>query len=219
MEYEAGKSILHDVSFYLAAGSFHFLTGPSGAGKSSVLRLISLAHAPSSGKVRLFGKDMSRVARDDIPMLRRRIGMVYQDFRLLDHLTVADNVALPLKIAGAPKKHIRENVEEMLEWLGIGEFINAKPQTLSGGQKQRVAIARAVINKPDILLADEPTGSLDPELSLQFMYLFEALNKSRGTTIVIATHDDYLVSHLNVPALWLRDGRMTLVNPGEARAA
>lgn len=208
MGYLPGQEVLRDLSFSLEKGSFHFLTGGSGAGKSSLLRLMALARKPSRGAVRLFGKYVDVLNTGELTQMRRRIGMVFQDFRLLEHLTVAENVAIPLKVAGRPKDEVTRHVGEMLEWLEIEECADMRPSLLSGGQKQRAAIARAVINQPDVLLADEPTGNLDPQLSLKFMYLFRALNKMRNTTIVIATHDVGLISHLDYPVLRLEDGQL-----------
>jgi len=207
MEYVPGREILKDVSLQLKRGSFYFITGPSGAGKSTLLSLLSLQHRVSKGRIRMFGEDVTWLPREQLPRLRRRVGIVLQDYRLLDHLTVAENVALPLKIAGQGASVIEEKVKELLEWVGLPEYYDAKPAILSGGQKQRAAIARAVITKPDLLLADEPTGNLDSDLSLRFMYLFEALNES-GTTVVVATHDEHLISLFDYPVLRLKDGKL-----------
>jgi cell division transport system ATP-binding protein len=207
MEYLPGHEVLHDVSLSLAPGSFHFLTGPSGAGKSTLLSLLWLQSRASQGNVYMFGEDITRLERADLPRFRRRIGIVLQDYRLLEHLTVAQNVGLPLKVAGESNEEIDAKVEELLEWIGLSEHRDAKPSTLSGGQKQRTAIARAVITKPDFLLADEPTGNLDSELALRFMYLFEALNQT-GTTVLLATHDQQLISLFDYPTLRLKDGTL-----------
>lgn len=208
MEYLPGQEILKDVSMELKRGSFHFLTGASGTGKSTLLSLLSLQYRASKGKIRMFGEDITHLDREEMPRLRRRVGIVLQDYRLLDHLTIAENVALPLKVAGESQELIEDKVEELLEWVGLPEYHNARPATLSGGQKQRAAIARAVITKPDLLLADEPTGNLDSELALRFMYLFEALNQS-GTTVLLATHDEHLISLFSYPVLRLKDGRIS----------
>lgn len=205
MEYLPGQPVLRDVSLSLQKGSFHFLTGPSGAGKSSLLSLLSMQHRASRGMVEMFGKNVTITPRDDLPALRRRVGLVLQDFRLLDHLTVAENVALPLKIAGDTPQEIDRKVRELLDWIDLSEYHDLKPPVLSGGQKQRTAIARAVITKPDLLLADEPTGNLDSQLSLRFMYLFEALNQT-GTTVLVATHDESLISLFKYPVLRLEKG-------------
>jgi len=209
MEYLPGQPVLKDVSMELKRSSFHFLTGPSGAGKSTLLSLLSLQHRATQGHIHMFGDEVTKLPRTQLPRLRRRLGIVLQDYRLLDHLTIAENVALPLKIAGEDAHEIDSKVKELLEWMGLTEHHDSRPAILSGGQKQRAAIARAVINKPDLLLADEPTGNLDSELSLRFMYLFEALNQS-GTTVLIATHDAHLISLFSYPVLRLKDGNITL---------
>lgn len=205
MHYAANRDVLKDVSFSLEKGSFHFLAGASGVGKTTLLSLLALAHRPTKGTIKLFGEDVTRLPRSALPALRRRIGTVSQDYRLLPHLSVRENVALPLKVAGADASTIDARVEEMLEWVGLGDHMDARPEELSGGQKQRVAIARAVINKPEILLCDEPSGNLDLELSLKFMRLFEALHKM-GTTVLFATHDQYLLEKFSYPTLKLKDG-------------
>jgi cell division transport system ATP-binding protein len=208
MEYLPGQEILKDVSLHLDRGSFHFVTGASGTGKSTLLSLMSLQYRASKGIIRMFGEDVTRLPRQQMPRLRRRVGIVMQDYRLLDHLTVAENVALPLNVAGESQDVIDDKVTELLEWVGIASHHDSYPAILSGGQKQRVAIARAVITKPDLLLADEPTGNLDSELALRFMYLFEGLNQS-GTTVLFATHDEHLISLYNHPVLRLKDGKLT----------
>ena len=208
MEYLPGHEILKDVSLHLNRGSFHFITGASGTGKSTLLALMSLQYRATKGSIRMFGEEVTHLPRDSMPRLRRRVGMVMQDYRLLEHLTVAENVALPLLIAGEEKDVIEAKVTELLEWVGLTGHNDSKPAILSGGQKQRVAIARAVVTKPDLLLADEPTGNLDSELALRFMYLFEGLNQS-GTTVLFATHDEHLISLYNHPVLRLKDGKLT----------
>lgn len=215
MRYGMGAEVLRDISFSLDRGSFHFLTGPSGAGKTSLLKLLYLAHRPSRGLVHYFDKDMSELTRSDLPRLRRRIGVVFQDFRLLSHLSAFDNVALPLRIKGARKDQIASHVEELLNWVGLGERMHARPATLSGGEKQRVAIARAVINKPDLLVADEPTGNVDPEMSGRLLHLFVELNKL-GTTTVIATHDEGLVKRVGAPVIRIERGAIDSITPGTA---
>lgn len=207
MEYTSGQPILKDISLELPRGSFHFLTGPSGAGKSTLLSLLSLQHRATSGNIYMGGENITHLSREELPRLRRRIGIVLQDYRLLNHLTVAENVALPLKVMGKTDREIMPKVIELLDWIGLSDHQNAKPETLSGGQKQRCAIARAVIIKPDILLADEPTGNLDADLAQRFMYLFEALNQA-GTTVLIASHDEHLISLFDYPTLRLKDGRL-----------
>ncbi len=177
MRYGAGPEVLRDISFNLPSASFHFLTGPSGAGKSSLLRLMYLAHHPSRGIVTLFGQNVTKVERRARTEMRRRIGVIYQDFRLLDHQSVFDNVALPLRIAGVKEDQIKTHVTELLTWVGLEEHVAALPTTLSGGEQQRVAIARAVIARPSLLLADEPTGNVDDAIAVRLLYLFEELNR------------------------------------------
>ena len=217
IRYESGPTILHDVSFELDPGSFHFIFGPSGAGKSSLLRLMYLARQPTSGRISLFGRDVGGLSRSERALLRRQIGVVFQDFRLLDHLTVLDNVALPLRIGGKRSDRIRKNVSELLAWVGLADHLDALPPTLSGGQQQRVAIARAVVARPSLLLADEPTGNVDDVMGMRLLYLFEELNKM-GTTVVIATHNDTLVSRFRHPVLRLRDSEVAL-DPADAAHA
>ncbi|MEX0299344.1 MAG: cell division ATP-binding protein FtsE [Kordiimonas sp.] len=205
MRYGMGNEVLTDISFSLDRGSFQFLVGPSGAGKTTLLKLLYLAHRPSRGLVNFFGKDLSTIERDALPRIRRRIGVVFQDFRLFDHLTAFENVALPLRLQGAKKSQVADHVEELLSWVGLEDRLHARPATLSGGEKQRVAIARAIINKPDLLVADEPTGNVDAEMSRRLMHLFVALNKE-GTTTVVATHDESLVKAVGAPVLRLDKG-------------
>ncbi|MCZ8309708.1 MAG: cell division ATP-binding protein FtsE [Magnetospirillum sp.] len=210
LRYGLGPEVLRDVTFALQPGSFHFLTGASGAGKSSLLSLLYLARLPSRGTVHMFGRDVARMARRDLPGLRRRIGTVFQDFRLLDHLSVIDNVALPLRVQGADEGQLREHAAELLVWVGLGDHLDALPPTLSGGQKQRVAIARAVIGRPKLLIADEPTGNVDDRIALRLMRLFEELNRL-GTTIVVATHNMQLVRESRHPELRLEDGALVQI--------
>lgn len=207
LRYGTGPEVLRDLSFSLPAGSFHFLTGPSGAGKSSLLRLLYLAHRPSRGLIHMFGQDIMALPRTALPPLRQQIGVVFQDFRLLDHLSVLDNVALPLRAAGLPEKDALAHVTELLKWVGLGEYLQARPPVLSGGQQQRVAIARAVINRPRLLLADEPTGNVDNAIALRLLYLFEELNRL-GTTVVVATHNEALLERFRHPRLHLVDGHL-----------
>ena len=194
MRYGLGSEVLHDISFRLTAGSFHFLTGESGAGKSSLLRLMYLAHRPSRGLITLFGNDTSTAPRSALPPLRRRIGVVFQEFRLLDHLTALENVALPLRIAGAEGDEIHDHVRELLKWVGLEEQIDARPRTLSGGQKQRVAIARAIVTRPPLVLADEPTGELDSVNARSIFGLFNEMVRDQGISVVAATHDSTLLA-------------------------
>jgi cell division transport system ATP-binding protein len=207
MRYGTGPEVLRDVSFTLEPGTFHFLTGASGAGKSSLLRLMYLAHRPSRGLITMFGHDVASLKRAELPPLRRRIGVVFQNFRLLDHLSALDNVALPLRVAGAREGQVREHVAELLSWVGLGDHLNDKPATLSGGQQQRVAIARAVITRPSLLLADEPTGNVDDRIGMRLLHLFEELNKL-GTTIVIATHNEMLIERFGYARMVLDKGTL-----------
>lgn len=209
LRYGSGPEILRDVSFGLAPGDFRFLLGPSGAGKSSLLRLLYLAVRPTRGVVSLFDRNVSTIHRHEIPSIRRRVGVVFQDFRLLDQLSALENVALPLRIAGVRDSEVRRHVEELLGWVGLEEFLDATPKTMSGGQKQRLAIARAVIARPKLLLADEPTGNVDDKIAMRLMYLFEELNKL-GTTIIIATHNQGLVHRFRYPVMRLNNGIIQL---------
>lgn len=214
VQYGAGPQILRDISFTLAPGSFHFLVGRSGAGKSSLLKLMYLGLRPSSGTVSLFGRDVASLSRRDFPAIRRRIGMVFQDFRLIPHLSALDNVALPLRVAGIREADIRRHCGELLSWVGLADHLQALPETLSGGQQQRVAIARAVIARPNLLLADEPTGNVDDVIGLRLMYLFEELNKL-GTTVVVATHNDSLVSRFTHRQLRLEQNSVRVFDPAQ----
>ncbi len=192
LRYGTDREVLSDISFTLFPGSFYFLTGASGAGKTSLLKLLYLAQQPSRGVIRMFDEDLITVERKRRPDFRRRIGVVFQDFRLVPHLSAYENVALPLRIAGLSEREIHKPVSDMLKWVGLDYRSEARPATLSGGEQQRVAIARAVIGRPEILVADEPTGNVDPEMALKLLRLFEALNRL-GTTVVVATHDVHLL--------------------------
>jgi len=207
LRYGTGPEVLRDITFELEPGSFHFLTGPTGAGKSSLLKLLYLSVRPSRGLITLFGEPLSKTPRARLPELRQRIGVVFQDFRLLDHMTVFDNVALPMRIAGFGEDKVKEGVTELMSWVGLADRMDEFPQRLSGGQKQLVAIARAVITSPKLIVADEPTGNIDREMSLRIMRLFLELNKL-GTTCVVATHDMYLVDMMKKPVLELTEGKL-----------
>ncbi len=205
--YADTPGVLKDVNLILPRGSFHFLTGPSGAGKSSLLRLLTLAERPSRGRLLLFGEDVAHAPRKAVPAFRRRMGVVFQDFRLLDHLDVFENVALPLRLAGRHREDYAANVEEMLHWVGLGARLRAYPPALSGGEKQRLAIARAVIGKPRLILADEPTGSVDKAMGVRLLHLFQSLNKL-GATVLIASHDEALAERSGARILRLDRGRV-----------
>lgn len=207
MRYGLGPEVLHDVTFALDPGGFYFVTGESGAGKSSLLRLMYLAHRPSRGIVHIFGQDITTLPREELPALRRNIGVVFQDFRLLDHLSAVENVALPLRLGGARGSAVDEHVGELLRWVGLAGKLQARPSTLSGGEQQRLAIARAVINRPSLLLADEPTGNVDDLMGMRLLHLFEEMNRL-GTTVVIATHNEHLVSRFPYPRMHLAEGEL-----------
>lgn len=210
LRYGQGPEILKDIRFSLAPGSFHFLTGESGAGKTSLLSLMYLANSPTRGRLSLFDTEVNNTNRKKFPEIRRNIGVVFQDFRLLDHLTAQENVALPLRVMGIKELEIKRHVNELLSWVGLAEHINAKPPTLAGGQKQRVAIARALINRPKLLLADEPTGNVDDRIATRLLRLFIELNKI-GTTVVIATHNESLIERFPFPRLHLSSGRLKVL--------
>lgn len=209
--YEGGDNILNDINFTLAPGSYHFLSGPSGSGKTSLMSLMYLGQRPTSGNLTMFSKDLNALKREDLFALRQRIGVVFQDFRLLNHLSAFDNVALPLRIIGRPEQEIKSHVNELLDWVGLKDDKHRLPPTLSGGQQQRVAIARAVIVQPKLLLADEPTGNLDDEIGFRLMGLFEQLNRM-GTTIVIATHNPAIIEQFGHPCLMLEHGHIRVDN-------
>jgi cell division transport system ATP-binding protein len=207
LRYGLGPEVLRDLSFHIEPNSFQFLTGPSGAGKTSLLRLLFLSLRPTRGLITLFGNDVVTLSKDELSVLRRRIGIVFQDFRLLDHMTTYENVALPFRVMGRDESTYRSEVVELLHWVGLGERMEALPPVLSGGEKQRAAIARAVIGRPQLLLADEPTGNVDPNLAQRLLRLFIELNKS-GTTVLIATHDIGLMDQYDARRLVLHDGRL-----------
>lgn len=212
LRYGTGPEVLKDIQFTLEPGSFHFMTGESGAGKSSLLRMLYLDLLPTRGRIRLFGHAVDSLSRSAKARLRRQIGVVFQDFRLLNHLTAFDNVALPLRIGGVKENEIRRHVTEMLAWVGLEKQMKMLPPQLSGGEKQRIAIARAVINRPRILLADEPTGNVDDVMAKRLLHLFLELNKL-GTTVVIATHNGPLIKHFGFPQLHLEHGHLQLIEP------
>ncbi len=216
--YDDRPSVLRDVNLILPHGSFHFLTGPSGAGKSTLLRLMTLKEQAHTGRISLFGKDVTRIPRSAIPSMRQRMGVVFQDFRLLDHLSAFDNVALPLRLNGERPREYAQDVAEMLRWVGLGGRLDALPPSLSGGEKQRLAIARAVITRPRLILADEPTGSVDRAMGEKLMRLFMSLNKL-GATVLIATHDEDMAERYGAGLLRLEDGYLRQMVPARRPAS
>ncbi len=212
LRYGSGPEILRDVTFHVLPGSFHFLTGPSGAGKTSLLRLLFMSLKATRGLIFVFGENVADLPQSGRAALRRRIGIVFQDFRLLDHLTTWENVALPLRVMGKKESDYAEDVTDLLRWVGLGDRIHAYPEVLSGGEKQRAAIARAVIGRPELLLADEPTGNVDPAIGNRLLRLFVELNRL-GTSVIIATHDYALMEQLEAPRLMLYEGQLQVSGP------
>lgn len=204
-QYDEGPEIFKGVNFNIEKGSFHFLTGPSGSGKSSLLKILYLGLKPTWGSLQLFGEDTLKMKPFLLPFLRQRMGVVFQEFKLLDHLSVVDNVSLPLRVRGVDARRGRKHAQELLDWVGLGDCLDAYPYALSGGQKQRVGIARAVVTRPQLLLADEPTGNVDDEMAMKLIYLFEELNKM-GTAIVVATHNSRLLQRFSYPQLVIQEG-------------
>lgn len=209
LRYGIGREVLSDLSFQVAPNTFQFLTGPSGAGKTTLLRLMLLSLSPTRGLVKVFGKEAASIRPEQMPIIRRKIGVVFQDFRLLDHLTTYENVALPLQVRGKMEQDYRQDVRDLLDWVGLGDRMHVHPPVLSGGEKQRAAIARALIDQPDILLADEPTGNVDPPLARRILRLFIELHRS-GTSVVIATHDLSLMDQYDARRLVLNSGRLQI---------
>jgi len=207
VRYGLGPEILRDVTFSIAPRSFQFLSGPSGAGKTTLLRLILMSIRPTRGVMTLFGEEVSRIDKDRLTDLRRRMGVVFQDFRLLDHLTLYENVALPLRVQERDESSYRAEVIELLAWVGLGHRMHVMPSVLSGGEKQRAAIARALITRPELLLADEPTGNVDPGLARRLLRLFIELHRL-GTSVLIATHDLSLMDQVDAKRLLLGDGQL-----------
>jgi len=205
LRYDGGAEVLSDVSLDIDKGSFHYLMGQSGSGKTSLMRLLYIGKLPSRGDIRFFDQDVSKANRIKRALIRQKIGVIFQDFRLINSLSVFDNIALPLRLAGLSEKDIKDEVSSIAKWIGLIDYLKSKPVFLSGGQQQRVAIARAVISKPKILLADEPTGSLDDEMGAKIMSLFEELNK-KGTAVIVATHNENLVEKFPHPVLKLKKG-------------
>jgi len=209
LRYGLGPEILRDLTFEIPDRSFQFLTGPSGAGKTSLLKLLFLSLKPSRGLIRVFHQDTATFDKNDLLDIRRKIGIVFQEFRLLDHLTTFENVALPLRVSGQEEATYRADVKELLEWVGLGDRMDVFPPILSGGEKQRAAIARALIAQPHLLLADEPTGNVDPPLAKRLLRLFQELHRS-GTSVVIATHDIHLMYQFDARRLILDEGRLII---------
>ena len=209
LRYGTGREVLSDLTFSIAPHSFQFLTGPSGAGKTTLIRLLFLNLKPTRGLISIFGKDTALLRRADMPALRRRIGVVFQDFRLLDHLTTYENVALPYRVLGKDESGYRADVTDLLDWVGLGDRKHVYPPVLSGGEKQRAAIARALITKPEFLLADEPTGNVDPPLARRLLRLFLELNRL-GTAVLIATHDIGLMDQLDARRMVIENGHLEI---------
>jgi cell division transport system ATP-binding protein len=205
--YSPEREVLKDIDLAIRPGEFYFLTGTSGAGKTTLLNLVNLTLKPTRGMVRVFGHAAEGSTADERARVRRRIGVVFQEYRLLNHLSVLENVALPLRVTGKGDKYIRTHVPELIEWVDLKRQMHRLPSELSGGEQQRVAIARAVINNPEILIADEPTGNVDDEMASKLLFLFLELNKM-GTTVIIATHSKNLIRQLRFPVLRLLDGRL-----------
>ena len=207
MSYKKDIQILRDISFNVDAGDFVFLVGPSGTGKTTILRILYRELVPTSGDVVVIGKHLNRIRNSEIPKLRRQMGVVFQDFKLLPNKTVQQNIALAMKVTGAKRTEIQSNVNQLIHQMGLLHRRNAYPEELSGGEQQRVAIARATVNSPLLLMADEPTGNLDPKLSLEIMHLFEPFN-FHGAPVLVATHDLALVQQLGKRVIRIENGRV-----------
>lgn len=218
-KYGTGPDILTDVSFNIGAGSFYFLTGASGAGKTTLLRLIYQLHRPCRGIIKIFGRQTHDMSRDEISQMRHRMAIVFQEYSLLSHMSVFDNVALPLRVRGVDEGKIKNLVTKTLDWVGLGKFANANPKTLSGGQQQRVSVARAIIVQPAIMLADEPTGNLDDENASRLMELFIQMNKMFGTTIILATHNLKLIEKYKFPVMQVENHKLNFVAKAAPSAA
>ena len=207
--YDGTPEILTDVSFNISGGGFYFLSGASGAGKTTLLRLIYQLHKPSRGQIKLFGHITNKMTRDEITNIRQKMAIVFQSYSLLSHLSVFDNVALPLRVRNLGEDKIKKLVTKVLDWVGLGKYANANPLALSGGQQQRVSVARAIIIQPAILLADEPTGNLDDENASRLMELFIQMNKMFGTTIILATHNKKLMETYKFPVIHVENHRIS----------
>ncbi len=207
--YDGTPDILTDVSFNISNGAFYFLSGASGAGKTTLLRLIYQLHQPSRGQIKLFGHVTNDMTRDEITKIRQKMAIVFQEYSLLSHLSVFDNVALPLRVRGISEDKIKKLVAKVLDWVGLGKYADSNPKSLSGGQQQRVSVARAIIVQPSILLADEPTGNLDDENASRLMELFIQMNKMFGTTIILATHSKKLMETYKFPVIHVENHRVS----------
>ena len=205
--YGRGLYALRDLNLTIDKGEFVFLTGPSGAGKSTLLRLLLLQERPSEGEAIVGGRNLARLGRNEVQAYRRTVGFVFQDFKLIQTKTVFENVSFALRVLGMPVEQQRRRTYQVLKWVGLQHRLNALPAELSGGEQQRVAIARALVNEPHLVLADEPTGNLDPDLSLEIMNLFRDIN-ARGTTVVVATHDRELIKWVGRRVVQLEHGRL-----------
>ncbi len=217
-KYDGTPEILTDVSFNISAGAFYFLTGASGAGKTTLLRLIYQLHRPERGQIKLFGKNTGELTRDEITALRQKMAIVFQEYSLLSHMSVFDNIALPLRVRGIGEDKIKKLVAKVLDWVGLGKYADANPRALSGGQQQRVSVARAIIVQPAILLADEPTGNLDDENASRLMELFIQMNKMFGTTIILATHNKKLIDTYKFPVINVENHRVTFAGKSNSPA-
>ncbi|MCL2758106.1 MAG: ATP-binding cassette domain-containing protein [Alphaproteobacteria bacterium] len=217
--YEGGPEILSDVSFNINSHSFYFLTGASGAGKTTLLRLIYHLHTQSRGQIKLFGKSTAELSRDDIADLRRKMAIVFQEYSLISHLSVFDNIALPLRVRGRDEKYIQKLVARALQWVGLSRYATVLPLNLSGGQQQRVAVARAIITQPEILLADEPTGNLDDDSASKLMEMFVQMNRNFGTTIILATHSQNLLDTYKFPRILVENHKVVFKGDLVAQSA
>lgn len=213
-KYDGGREVLSDVSFNIRGGAFYFLSGASGAGKTTLLRLIYQLHKPCRGQIKLFGRITNDMTRDEINTLRHKMAIVFQEYSLLSHLTVFDNVALPLRVRGVSEDKIKKLVAKVLDWVGLAKYADANPKSLSGGQQQRVSVARAIIIQPSILLADEPTGNLDDENASRLMELFIQMNKMFGTTIILATHSKKLMDTYKFPVIHVENHKLSFLGSG-----
>ena len=202
------KDIIQNLNLELEEGSFHFLCGASGSGKTTIFRMMYMDLLPTSGNLNIFGRQVNALSRDEIAHFRRKMGVVFQNGGLLNHLSVRENVSLPLTLHGKPSAEQEKCIDEIINWVGLSEKRDVYPATLSGGEKQRVGIAKAVVNRPKLLIADEPSGNVDEAMAKRIMYLFTELNK-HGTTVLVATHDKNLISAFDYPSLYLENGTVT----------